>query len=253
MKGAHRQLDQLRDRLPGLESSVVSIQLRFDDWATSARSTVEAQSVELQRRIGYLDREIQEIDARLNLARSIEELSEDKARKAEQVSLLEDELSRLKERELRRRQSAYDLVCGFTAATLQRDLDTEDEFRHAAPETVHFDFGADRVEVEQRSNYSASSMAVARNAFRIGLLQASMRDPSIRYPRFLLIDSIEDKGMQEARSQNLQRVIVEMSGEEEATHQIILTTSMIAEEFEGSDLTVGAHYTKQHKSLAIGR
>jgi len=85
-------------------------------------------------------------------------------------------------------------------------------------------------------------MVYLKNAFRLALLQASCSDESYIYPRFLLMDNIEDKGMQAERSHIFQKEIIRVSSEIEVSHQIIFTTSMIEPELDSSSYTVGNHY-----------
>jgi len=69
----------------------------------------------------------------------------------------------------------------------------------------------------------------------------------------LLLDNVEDKGMTPQRSQNFQRLLVEISAGLRVDHQIIFTTSMVAPELENPRFTVGDLYTADHKSLRIGK
>lgn len=42
---------------------------------------------------------------------------------------------------------------------------------------------------------SASGMVVVKNSLFLGILFASLRDDKMNFPRFLLLDNVEDKGM----------------------------------------------------------
>ena len=129
------------------------------------------------------------------------------------------------------------------------DLQSEAEFNEDSK--VYFNFAEDRISVAGKIGYSASSLTVIRNAFHLALLWASTIDRQFKYPRFLLIDNIEDKGMTSARSRNLQNQIVSISSAMPAEHQIIFTTSMVDPKLDTSDLTVGDHYTFENKSLKM--
>jgi hypothetical protein len=100
-------------------------------------------------------------------------------------------------------------------------------------------FSEDRISVAGKTGYSASSLTVIRNAFHLALLWASTLDREFKYPRFLLIDNIEDKGMTAERSRNFQRQIVEISSDLPTEHQIIFTTSMVDPKLDYSELVVG--------------
>jgi len=83
------------------------------------------------------------------------------------------------------------------------------------------------------------------------MLKASCEDASYLYPRFLLMDNIEDKGMEEERSQLFQHEIIKLSEGLTTVHQIIFTTSMIAPDLNCSDYCIGDFYNEQNKTLKI--
>ena len=64
---------------------------------------------------------------------------------------------------------------------------------------------------------------------------------------------MEDKGMEKERTQNLQKLITKLSERyislEE--HQIIFSTSMIADELEGTVYCVGDYYDQNHRTLHV--
>ena len=53
-------------------------------------------------------------------------------------------------------------------------------------------------------------------AARFALLFASLQVPSMMYPRLMFSDNMEDKGMEEARAKNFQRMIVDRLNQIEA-------------------------------------
>jgi len=63
---------------------------------------------------------------------------------------------------------------------------------------------------------------------------------------------MEDKGTQEDKSRNFQRVIVAMSKTFDVEHQIIFTTSMIDPTLGNAELCIGPKYIRAHKSLSFG-
>src|SRR5439155_10088716 len=100
-------------------------------------------------------------------------------------------------------------------------------------------------------NFSASSNIYLKNAIRFAIFFASLELPYMRYPRLILCDNTEDKGMEPARSQNFQKVVAELSEASDVEHQIILTTSMIEPAFDNSNYCIGDYYTKTKKSLSL--
>lgn len=159
---------------------------------------------------------------------------------------IEKDTSRISAKE-QRQASVYRLISRLTAEILSRDLPSDIETVTA--EGVRFDFGDNEVVVNNKRGYSASSRTVIKNAFHLAILFASCLDTRMKYPKFLLLDNIEDKGMTLDRSQNFQRLVLEFSEEMEVEHQIIFTTSMPDEKLERPEYTVGRKYTEQAKSL----
>ena len=74
---------------------------------------------------------------------------------------------------------------------------------------------------------------------------------SFFHPRFLLIDNVEDKGMEEERSHLFQRIIVERVTELDGPYQVIFTTSMMNPELDLKEYTVGPAYTNVERTLAL--
>ena len=82
------------------------------------------------------------------------------------------------------------------------------------------------------------------------MLLGACYDRDFWHPKFLLMDNIKDKGMEQERSHNYQRVLVEESAKAKFPRQIIFTTSMMNPALEGKGFTVGPKYTRQRKTLA---
>lgn len=66
-----------------------------------------------------------------------------------------------------------------------------------------------------------------------------------------MMDTIEDKGLEPERSQNFQRILLEKSKSAKSEHQIIIATSMIAEELNIPEITVGEEYTHRKRTLSL--
>jgi hypothetical protein len=133
---------------------------------------------------------------------------------------------------------------------LSRDGDYQPEFKKA--NHVEVDFLKDTYSLDGKNNFSASSNTYLKNAIRFAIFFVSLEIPYFRYPRFILCDDTEDKGMEPARSHNFQRVITELSARSKVDHQIILTTSMIDPSLDKLNYCVGDSYTKTNKSLKLG-
>ena len=107
------------------------------------------------------------------------------------------------------------------------------------PQNIQIDFAANRLSVDGHTYFSASSRAILRSSFFLGFFAAATKDPQFRHPRFVMLDTIEDKGMEAARSHNFQHQILRVSDEAKVEHQIIYATAMIAPDLDDPRFTVG--------------
>ena len=80
---------------------------------------------------------------------------------------------------------------------------------------------------------------------------AAGMDARFFHSRFVLIDNVEDKGMEVERSHLFQRIIVERATELEEQYQVIFTTSMMNPELELDEYVIGPAYTSDRKSLVF--
>ncbi|QQC65560.1 hypothetical protein I6I06_12665 [Paraburkholderia ginsengisoli] len=92
---------------------------------------------------------------------------------------------------------------------------------------------------------------VLRHIFHLALLTASVQKPFMRVPRFMMLDGIDDGGMEKERSHRLQEIIVEECATYEVDYQVIFATSDINAALEESNLVVGRFFTPEARSLDV--
>jgi len=249
LKKREEEVRKLTLLLPGRISQANEIELKLNSLVQSASSESELQVEEFSRQIGYIDRSIENAHEKARLLALINGIIDQKAQVNDNISRLKDEIDSLKEELKNRKQKAYLEISELTRKILTKDLDRENEFQHA--DVVSFDFGDDNISVDGKRQFSASSMVYLKNSFHLAFLLASTNNSFFNYPRLAIFDNIEDKGMEQERSHNFQRIILGLSKETKAQHQIIFATSMIAPELKNSSLVVGNYYTHSKKSLRI--
>jgi hypothetical protein len=242
------EIQELAGSVRPLQDRQRQLQLEYDELSAAPHASLDVAAAERYRAIGYLDRTIEDLEQRSKFAARVSAITELQAKLASDISKLNDQISVLRIRQEETKQEVSDLISGLTVNLLKRDLPREKAFEDAVH--VNFDFGLNRISVDGRSNFAASSNVFFKNAFHAALWRASTERQYMRYPRLVIFDNVEDKGMEPERSHNFQRLVREMSDTNECEHQIILFTSMIAPEFETDQaLLVGPHYTRDHKSL----
>lgn len=197
--------------------------------------------------IGSLNREINELNSNKERFSKLYDLYGQRKALQTEVNDLGDKINKLESKLLGELTRKKLNLAEITLALLRADKDHEEIF--VAGKSIEFDFAEDRVSIDNRALFSASSMVYLKNAFRLAMLKASCLDRSYLYPRFLLMDNIEDKGMEPPRSQLFQQEIIKMSESLTTEHQIIFTTSMIDPVINESDYCVGEFYTDKNKTL----
>ncbi|MBY3595039.1 hypothetical protein [Rhizobium bangladeshense] len=209
----------------------------------------DARIDELTRAVGYHDRELVDIERERRLAAEVTELSSRKEKLNSAIRELHSNIDMWIGQRETRQASIYRLISTFTAEILNEDLPSDIE--PVTEEGVRFNFSDNEVVINNKRGYSASSLTIIKNAFHLAILFASCADGRMKYPRFVLLDNIEDKGMTVDRSHNFQRLILTFSEKIDVEHQIIFTTSMPDDALENPKYTVGRKFTEDAKSLNV--
>jgi len=245
-----------RERLLQLETDRDSL---GKEWKLSAQklssmlkrpSTESQQSLrELQRKLGYIDRMIEDFDQKSKMAGVISSLSQRKVELQFKITSLEDENEKLKYAQQDRLNRAYLLISEEVKYLLHNDLRRQDSFENA--KGLSFSFEKNRMTVDGQSYFSASSRAILKSSFFAGFTAAASDEEFFRHPRFCMIDTLENMGVEEVRSQNFQRLLVQRSAKLKAKHQIIYATAMIDPELDNISYTVGRYSTRDEPTIEL--
>jgi len=235
-----------------LEALARTFRQQSAEFAQNRRNpTDEAQITlnELQRRLGYIDRQIEELDGRGRLIEEVERLTKEKDAINDQLGQLTTRNEVLKANQARRLSLAYDAISENTRWFVVHDLRREDAFEDA--KRVDFNFRENKLTVDGQEYFSASSRVILKNSFIAGFLFAALQNDFFRHFRFLLMDTMEDKGMEPVRSQNFQNLLRERSAATEVDHQIIFATSMISPDLDEDRYTIGDFSTRDNPTLKL--
>jgi hypothetical protein len=233
--------------LPGKISHAEEAESRLNSFLRSSSSESEIQVEELNRKIGYIDRSIENAHEKARLLSLINDIIEEKSKINSDISRLNDEINAIKEDLKYKKEKSYLEISELTRDILTKDLDRENEFQHA--DIISFDFGDDNISVDGKRQFSASSMVYLKNSLHLAFLWAATNNSFFNYPRLAIFDNIEDKGMEQERSHNFQKIILSISENITVEHQIIFATSMVVPELKQSTLVVGDYHTHSRKSL----
>lgn len=200
-------------------------------------------------RLGFIEKQLEQLTDNLSIVRDIEITNQKLSDINAQIERIRNRLEATLEQTAGRRDEVTENISALVVEILKRDLGYETAFKDAS----HFDFnfGLDVMRLDGKSKFSASSMTVLKNAFRFAIFYLSVLDRHMRYPRLLIMDNIEDKGMVPERSQAFQRTIVECCSQLTGTYQLIFATSMIDPVLNNSEFCRGPNYLKGHHTLSF--
>ncbi|EJL6277502.1 hypothetical protein NMT19_001017 [Vibrio cholerae] len=243
-----KKLDEQRVESNQLETKLGELERDLE----IIRKPQRAVNIQLRQKlseIGGLRNEIRALNNSKKEFAKLYGLYDERDMLQKEVTKLDDDIARLTRRMENDLKAKKRKLSEATLDLLKADVGHEEIFVDGSK--VEFDFAEDRVTIDDRALFSASSMVYLKNAFRLAMLKCSCEDPSYLYPRFLLMDNIEDKGMEEERSQLFQREIVKLSNSLDVEHQIIFTTSMIDSDLNHSKYCVGKFYNMHNKTLKV--
>jgi len=209
----------------------------------------EAFLAERYQRIGQIDQELTHLTEMLSVAEEVQSLSQRKQELQGEITDLSDRRKALERRAQNRRSKALNAVSEWGRLLLRSDLDRQPEFEN--PKLVELNFRDDAMFVDGQMNFAESSNVFLKNTAIFSLFMAAGNDELFNHPRFILLDNVEDKGMEVERSHLFQRLIVEHSTELRERHQVIYTTSMMNPELELDDYVIGPHYTHDKRTLRL--
>ncbi|QNN23074.1 hypothetical protein HED60_12600 [Planctomycetales bacterium ZRK34] len=241
--------NKLHSEIAQLRSTNSRLTTEHEQSSTKISTAQEEAIATRYRKIGYLSRQIEYLEQQIELATSIEQLKSERDKLQNEATRLKDEEQQRDALQLTRQEEAKAAVSAFAIKILKLDNGAQNEFK--SPDSFGYSFRENQIFVNGKNNFSDSSQVYLRNAFHLALLFASTEHDFFRYPRLAIFDGLEEGGTVPERTQNLQRLAVELSASAPTEHQIIMTTSMIDPGLEDTDLTIGHYYTEDKKALDL--
>lgn len=244
--------DQLKERTAQsviLSRDLKAAQEKYDYAVRNVRSSQDERIDELIQTKGYKEGEIAQFNTLLESAEKYERLVNDLNKAEAEHERLSREIAATESRIRKQRMIIEQAITSNGVYLLQHDQDRQAEFRFATD--FKMDFGQNIVYLSDRHiKLSASSSFYLKMAARFALFLSSVQESSMMYPRLIFSDNMEDKGMEEDRSRNFQKILVNRLTElGNPDYQVIFATSNIAQELNTIDYTVGEYYTRENKSL----
>ncbi|MCD6011142.1 MAG: hypothetical protein K0Q79_1004 [Flavipsychrobacter sp.] len=198
---------------------------------------------------GFLEGELLQLRTLLENAEKYQSLVKKKNDLDEEQKRLNISIDQITLQQAKKKEQVNEEIEKEALYLLNNDLQRQDEFISA--KEFHIDYRNNLAFIADKdAKYSASSNFYLKTTARFAIFLASLNIEGMRYPRFILCDNMEDKGIEERRAQNFQQIIIdEAEKHDKNSYQVIYTTSFIAEAKKDSEYTVGEYYTKQSPSL----
>lgn len=243
------EIRELRSRLAGERELWEQANRHYRVSVKTPTTAMRSELRNLNRQAGYLIKKLEELATRSEIVSQVEELSSQREGLQKELdallAVIEYENNRNKSRISLARKEIEDNTIAF----LKADLSRQSTFDNA--NVVDFEFDGNKISVNGDSFFSASSMVYLKNSFLASFLYAAANDGDFSHPRLLIMDTIEDKGMEPERSRNFQLQLRDKSLSAASDHQMIIATSMIADELNNNLYTVGEFYTHTNRTLKV--
>lgn len=240
---------EIRTKLPGLMQNLKRLERKYAEstkvWSSELEETLEHTA----RSIGSVEQEIKGLYDSQRLSLVIQELQAKRKTFTDRLAEVDAIIEQLEFTQVERQRNVELEVANTLGKLLRKDLYRQKEFQRA--EHIKFSFADNSISVDGANQFSESSTVILRHLFHIALLSASTKVPGMRFPRFLMLDGIEDGGMELVRAHLLQEIIVEECESFECDYQIIIASSQIAPSLDVDEFVVGRMFSEEKRSLEI--
>lgn len=252
------ELSRMEIELATEVAKLNEIQARVNLSVQDVRSYETEVLDNLNFRKGLAEGEILQYRTMLEQAEIFKKLTQEKDELDKKIAKISSFISTIKNEQSFIKSEVLKRIQEEGVYLLNNDLKRQDEFTKAEPKDLIIDFSNNLVYLKSNDSekfklyqkFSASSNFYLKVSARFAIFLASLSVEKMRFPRFIFADNMEDKGIEEKRAQNLQKIIIDrMSKFQDEEFQLIYTTSYITDELRKSKYVVGEYYTKENHSL----
>jgi hypothetical protein len=243
------KLAELRKELPLVVNHRNSLKKQYENLITTWSSELEIALESISRSLGGLDQELVQAHESKKLYAVISELQLQRSKLQNELDVLKDRILQLEAEHESRKLHVSVTIEKNLIRLLKQDLPLQPEF--VSPVNAAFSFIDNTVTVNGSENFSESSAVVLRHLFHLALLSSSIQEPYMRLPRFLMLDGVDDGGMEKNRSHNLQEIIIRECSTYNRDYQLIFATSEISDNLEGTEYVVGRAFNQESRSLDV--
>ncbi|KHF78455.1 hypothetical protein PJ15_1514 [Acinetobacter sp. neg1] len=248
-KNRESKIDEITIKINNINAEISSLSNKLssltEHWSDEEKVNISNASFT----IGQIDNEIKEITKILPLYDESNSLEERIKDLSSDITTLESEIHDLEEASYQHRTKTMKQLNSNLSELLKKDIPREKEFIN--PTHINISFTDNQIYINNKNKFSESSMVVLRQMFHLALLQTADQIKTIRFPRFLLLDGIDDGGIEPERNMNLQKIIKETVDSFDHKTQIILATSVTHLNDLLKPFIHNRIFTADHKSLDV--
>lgn len=186
----------------------------------------EIESIKAYKELGEIETEISNIVSKLEIAQEVKKLQILRDTLQSNLNSINDKIKLLQESSQKELYRLLEKINKYLKYLLSLDTGLQTEFIDPDSE-VSVIFEDNDITVNGTSHFSQSSSILLKHLFHLALLLVANDEPSMRLPKFLILDGINDGGLEQSRAENLQAIIVKVSNMMKSPYQIICATSEI--------------------------
>lgn len=186
----------------------------------------EIESIKAYKELGEIETEISNIVSKLEIAQEVKKLQILRDTLQSNLNSINDKIKLLQESSQKELYRLLEKINKYLKYLLSLDTGLQTEFMDPDSE-VSVIFEDNDITVNGTSHFSQSSSILLKHLFHLALLLVANDEPSMRLPKFLILDGINDGGLEQSRAENLQAIIVKVSNMMKSPYQIICATSEI--------------------------
>jgi hypothetical protein len=203
-----RQLIDLKSKNELEKSKLHQLQVKVNQSLNDVKSFRDEKVDTLYTDRGYIEGELMQLRNVLENAERFLLLKSKQDELESEIGILDYDIKKLKQNQESLKESINRQIEKVGVYLLNNDLKRQNEFFQA--KEFHIDYRNNMAFISDKdAKYSASSSFYLKTSARFAIFLSSLSIDKMRYPRFILCDNMEDKGIEMVRAQNFQKILVE--------------------------------------------
>ncbi len=244
-----RSLLELSSKLESEKINLKQIQSQVNSSLKDVKSIRDEKIDSLYVDKGFAEGEILQLRTLLENAELYQELIDKKSKLESESDYLKEFINQEVDHQEKTKNAINKSIEKEALYLLNNDLDRQQDF--TAAKMFNIDYRNNIAFIADKdAKYSASSNFYLKTTARFAIFFASLEMKNMRYPRFILCDNMEDKGIEPKRAHNFQEIIImEAQKHDKDNYQLIYTTSYLPEKLNKKEYIIGEYYSKLNPSL----